>query len=173
MPELFLMIGLPGAGKTTKARRIAAERRAVRLTPDEWVIPLFGAEVDGKRDILEGRLLTLGLEALRAGADVVVDFGCWSRDERSAIRALAASAGATCHLVYLPVDHETQSARIAHRWTTTPDQTLPMTEADILRDRAGFEEPDPTELDGRAPDAPPPGWPTWHAWATTRWPSFA
>ncbi|MGA5818417.1 AAA family ATPase [Kitasatospora sp. NPDC094028] len=172
MPELFLMIGLPGAGKTTRARRIAAERRAIRLTPDEWVIPLFGAEVDGKRDILEGRLLTLGLEALRAGADVVVDFGCWSRDERSAIRSLSASAGAACHVVYLPVDHETQTARIAHRWATTPDQTLPMTEAEIRLGRAGFEEPDPTELDGSDPGPPPPGWPTWHTWAATRWPSF-
>ncbi len=34
--RLLLTCGLPGAGKTTLATRLAAERRAVRLTKDEW-----------------------------------------------------------------------------------------------------------------------------------------
>ncbi|NGO75189.1 AAA family ATPase, partial [Streptomyces sp. YC504] len=41
MTTLFLMVGLPGAGKTTKARQLAEEDHALRLTPDEWMIPLF------------------------------------------------------------------------------------------------------------------------------------
>ncbi|WP_245789844.1 AAA family ATPase [Streptosporangium canum] len=53
---LFLTVGLPGAGKTTRARQLAKEHKALRLTPDEWMIPLFGEpEADGKRDVLEGR----------------------------------------------------------------------------------------------------------------------
>ncbi|GLV87493.1 hypothetical protein Slala03_71820 [Streptomyces lavendulae subsp. lavendulae] len=39
-----------------------------------------------KRDVLEGRMLWLALGAVRPGTNVVVDNGCWSRDERSAIR---------------------------------------------------------------------------------------
>ena len=39
---LVLIVGLPGAGKTTQAKRLAAQRHAIRLTPDEWMIPLFG-----------------------------------------------------------------------------------------------------------------------------------
>ena len=47
------MVGLPGAGKTTRARAIESEERALRLTPDEWMIPLFdGIQPDGKRDVL-------------------------------------------------------------------------------------------------------------------------
>jgi hypothetical protein len=46
-PELLLMIGLPGSGKTTAARRLAEERRILRLTPDEWMGPLFQ---DGEAD---------------------------------------------------------------------------------------------------------------------------
>ncbi|MFE5583324.1 AAA family ATPase [Kitasatospora sp. NPDC056531] len=173
MTTLFLMVGLPGAGKTTEARRLAEQHRAIRLSPDEWMIPLFdGLEADGKRDVLEGRLLTIALEALRAGTDVVVDFGCWGRDERSAIRWLAESIGASCRMRYLPVDPDTQRARIAHRWATTPHETLPMTEADILDGHAHFEEPGAAELAGRDLDEAPPGWADWRAWAAERWPSF-
>lgn len=74
MTTLFLMVGLPGAGKTTRARQLAEEHGALRLTPDDWMLPLFGvAELDGKRDVLEGRMLWLALEAVRVGTNVVLD----------------------------------------------------------------------------------------------------
>src|SRR5665647_2874560 len=104
-PTLFVMVGLPAAGKTTRAKQIEEERRALRLTPDEWMIPLFGeSEADGKRDVLEGRLIWLALQVLENDIDVVLDFGLWSRDERSALRSLAASTGASCDVVYLEID---------------------------------------------------------------------
>ncbi|MFI6847280.1 ATP-binding protein [Kitasatospora sp. NBC_00085] len=173
MTTLFLMVGLPGAGKTTRARQLADEHGALRLTPDDWMIPLFReAEADGKRDVLEGRMLWLALEAVKLGTNVVVDYGCWSRDERSAIRWLAQAEGASFRMLYLPVDDRTQRARIAHRWATTPEETFPMTEADILNGRAHFEEPDAAELGGGEVAGPPSGWAGWREWAAYRWPSF-
>ncbi|WP_019063233.1 AAA family ATPase [Streptomyces prunicolor] len=173
MTTLFLTVGLPGAGKTTRARQLAKEHSALRLTPDEWMLPLFGdPQPAGKRDVLEGRLLCLGLEALKLGTNVVLDFGCWSRDERSAIRWLVMSVGASCQLVYVPVDQETQRARIAHRRSTVPDQTFAMSETDLLHWRTLFEEPDATELDGHVVGGPPPGWSGWLEWAADRWPSL-
>lgn len=41
-PTLFLTVGLPGAGKTTAARRIEAEHDALRLTNNEWMKALDG-----------------------------------------------------------------------------------------------------------------------------------
>jgi predicted kinase len=62
MAKVFLIIGLPGSGKTTYASRLAVKHHALRLTPDDWMIPLFDEPAgEGKRDVLEGRLnLTRG-----------------------------------------------------------------------------------------------------------------
>jgi predicted kinase len=170
---LLLMVGLPGAGKTTRAKELAAAYRALRLTPDEWMISLFdGVQPDGKRDLLEGRLIALALQALRLGTGVVLDFGLWSRDERSALRWLAASAGASCHVVYLPVDKDVQRARVAYRQATTAHQTFPMSEADLDAWREQFQVPDAAELGGGTVPGPPAGWPGWPAWAVARWPSL-
>jgi predicted kinase len=44
-PTLFLTVGLPGAGKTTAARRMEIEKKALRLTKDEWVKALYGTRI--------------------------------------------------------------------------------------------------------------------------------
>jgi predicted kinase len=171
---LLLMVGLPGAGKTTRAKELALAHRALRLTPDLWMISLYdGTQPDGKRDLLEGLLISVALQALRLGTSVVLDFGLWSRDERSALRWLARSAGASCQVIYLPVDQDLQRARIAHRQATAPHQTFPMSDADIGSWREQFEVPDAAELGGDTIPGPPAGWAGWPEWAADRWPSLA
>jgi len=138
----------------------------------EWMIPLFGdPQPAGKRDVLEGRLIALALDALRLGTSVVLDFGLWSRDERSSLRWLARSAGASSQVVYLPVDRETQRERIQHRWSHTPHETFVITEPDMDGWRSQFEAPDAAELAGDDIADPPPAWSDWAAWAAARWPT--
>jgi predicted kinase len=170
---LLLMVGLPGAGKTTRAEELAAAHRALRLTPDEWMISLYdGTQPEGKRDLLEGLLISVALQALRLGTSVVLDFGLWGRDERSALRWLARSAGASCQVIYLPVGLDLQRARIAYRQATAPHQTFPMSDADIVSWRKQFEVPDAAELGGGEIPGPPAGWAGWPEWAVGRWPSL-
>jgi predicted kinase len=170
---MLLMVGLPGSGKTTRATELAATHRALRLTPDEWMIPLFGDSMaDGKRFVLEGRLISVALQALRLGTSVVLDYGLWGRDERSALRWLARSAGAASRVVYLPVDRDVQLARIAYRQQRAPHQTFPMSEADVDQWRGQFQAPGAAELSGGEIPGPPAGWPGWPAWAVDHWPSL-
>jgi predicted kinase len=141
VPILFLIVGLPGAGKTRLAQ-LAAEYRALRLTPDEWMIPLFGEpEGDGRRDVLEGRLLWLALETATLGTSVVLDFGFWSRDERTAVRAIASEHGVAARINYLSIDRETQIARVTERLNHALETTFPMTAADLEEFASTFQVP--------------------------------
>jgi predicted kinase len=169
---MFVMVGLPAAGKTSRARELAAAWDALRLTPDEWMIPLFGQEQpEGKRNIVEGRLIWLALSALRIGVNVVLDFGVWAKDERSALRALAASAGATCELVLLEVEEEEQWRRVQARPAKDSAIAFEMTKEDLERWQPRFEAPDAAELETSEIGPPPQGFESWESWAAQWWPT--
>ena len=169
---LYLLVGLPGAGKTTKAKQLEVEASALRLTLDEWMIPLFGRNVQAERDALEGRLIWLALRALRLHTNVILDFGFWSKDERSALRWCARQLGANSQVIYVPIDPETQRERVHNRFAETRDQTWPMREEDLTQWRAFFQEPDDAELQGTVLEDAPHGYVSWSAWAASRWPTL-
>jgi predicted kinase len=115
-PTLFLIVGLPCTGKTTAARRLEIQQTAFRLTKDEWMKALYGQEnPPSAQDVIEGRLIQLGLRALELGNNVVIDYGLWSRDERSALRQAAADLGATVEIRYCQLAPAEQRTRLDQR----------------------------------------------------------
>jgi hypothetical protein len=92
----------------------------------------------------------------------------WSRDVRSALRSMAASAGASWEIVYLPVEREVQWRRLHYRWKHTPEQRFPMAEAELDPWRKQFEVPDADELSGSSLPSPPLGDVSWLGYVAVR-----
>ena len=172
-PTLFLTVGPPGVGKTTRAKELASTHRILRLTPDEWMAPLFGhSDAAGRRDILEGRMIWVAHEVLAGGSSIVLDFGCWSAVERYAIRVIAEMAGADFTLEYVHTSEEERRRRAATRWLEAPNTTFEMTDADHDRFLASIELPSRNELANGPVPPPPQGHDTWPGWASRRWPTL-
>ncbi len=171
-PTLFLTVGLPGTGKSTEARRLERERNALRLTKDEWVKALYGLEnPPSASDVIEGRLIGIGLRALELGVNVVLDYGLWGRDERSALRAAAADLDAAVEMRYFELTPAEQRQRLDRRQAEEPHTTWHMSDEELATWAAIISIPTSGELDGSEPvDDPPAGFTTWDDWRRHRWP---
>src|ERR1035437_3939049 len=137
------------------------------------MIPLFGeSHADNKRDLLEGLFINAGLCALAVGTNVVLDFGLWGRDERSALRSLGAAVGAGVEVVYLPIEEATQRQRVQERFLVRPGQTFPITACALAQWRPQFEDPTARELMGAPVPVRPADASNWAEWARRRWPTL-
>ena len=117
MATLHLMVGLPGSGKTTYAKKLEQETGAIRLTPDEWHLMLFGDDFpgedhDARHSRVERVMWSVAERALTLGVDVILDFGFWSREERSALRQQARRLGADFRIHYMDVPFDELLRRI-------------------------------------------------------------
>lgn len=149
-PTLFLLVGLPGAGKTTLARQLERQHAALRLTPDDWMKPLFGAgDLNGKRAVLEHDLLwSVAARVLGLGVSVVLDYGLWSPGEREMYlsRAHALGARAELHALDLPVEQLWQRLEARNVLAPQTPQTFVVSREELLEWNGWFQRPLPDEL---------------------------
>ena len=149
--RLILTCGLPGVGKTTLARQLALERRAVRLTKDEWLWALGSTPWDAStQQKMENELWQLAQEILRLGLSVVLDFGLWARIERDEIRSVARGLGVGVELHYLEVPADELWRRIDARNSQPTWASHPIRHSDLDEwvrcarcDRGGNVRPSP------------------------------
>ena len=160
-PTLHLMCGLPGAGKTTEARRLEQEQRALRLTPDEWIWAMHGDDGAAARDsalrtALEAAMIDVAMRVLSLGTNVVLDFGLWTRAEREDLRARAAAVGARSELHFLDAPIEILLARLAGRNTAPSPGAFAIDEDELRLWSTWLERPAADELLPREPPETPP-----------------
>ena len=127
MPTVIALCGLPGSGKTTCAKRIEADRPALRLSEDELVSGVYGESAvhdDRVRERIKEVQWDIAARALRLGVEVVLDWGFWGRSEREDFRTRAAEVGATVELVYLNVQRDELWRRIQARNDALPDDSF-------------------------------------------------
>ena len=136
MAVLHLMVGLPCSGKTTEARRLEKEYHALRLTPDEWQIRLFGQDaLDPSHDERHGAIEKIMWEV----ASRVLSLGMNFRR-----RAHALGAGFQIH--YMEASEEELLRRLAVRNAEMPEGTFVIREAEMREYMALFQPPKADEL---------------------------
>jgi predicted kinase len=145
---MVLIVGLPGAGKTSWARRLEEERKAIRLTPDEWMDALFHTnEVNGRRWVLESEMLWgVAARALGLGVDVILDYGCWSEEERDLFRTRSQQLGASAEIVVLDLPLQVLWERLEKRNANLPAATFRVSREDLGEWSTKFERPTAEEL---------------------------
>ena len=151
---VYLMCGKICSGKSTHARALRRERRAVVLSVDEITLALFGQDAGDMLDEYVARteayLFDKSLEILESGIDVILDWGFWTREERGKARAFYAARGVPVELHYISVSDGTWHARLAAR---NADVLAGRTDAYYVDDglaakfRSIFEPPAEEEID--------------------------
>jgi len=170
--RLFILCGLPGAGKTSRALELCERFGAIRMSADDWMERL-GTDLwdEDARARIERIQRGLTADLLRVGTNVVVEWGAWARFERDDLLAIAGGAGALAHLEFLdaPVDvlwhrvvDRARQPRLGGRAITRAD----MEEWSTIIDRPTSEEldsydPIPAVTAGDRPGSPAYPYGTW------------
>ncbi len=149
-PTAHLLHGFVGAGKTTFARRLEAEHRAVRFTHDEWMHSLYGDNPPADQftelyDRVDALIWTYALRLLELGTDVILDSGFWSRDSRATARQRVIDAGAEPRLYFIDTPESIMRERILKRTDDLPSDSLKINSGAFELFKKRFEELDPDE----------------------------
>lgn len=141
--RLIIICGLPGSGKTTLARKLEADKNAIRFCPDEWMddlaLNLWDEDRRGKIEELQWKFAQ---ELLTRRLTVIIEWGTWARSERDSLRERAKSLGAANELHYLAASAEILFDRIQRRKREDP----PIKHEDVLQWFSVFQEPTSEEL---------------------------
>ena len=125
---LTFFCGKMGAGKSTKAREIAAQNNAVLLSEDEWLQSLYPSQIKSLADYihyskqLKPQIKKLVQSMLLTGTNVVMDFPANTLPQRNWFKGIFAEIEAPHKLVFIDVANEVCLAQIAQRRIEQPER---------------------------------------------------
>jgi predicted kinase len=141
-PILKIVQGFMGAGKTTYSKWLASQTGELRLNADEYCETNFSKEdlEENWDSCFSQAISNLYVEAenqLRAGNNVILDFGFWNRKSRDFARDLAHRTGADFQHLYLDTPDDMLLDRIKMRSGVIADRNF----QNFYKLKDLFEEP--------------------------------
>ncbi len=153
MPKVLIMCGKICSGKSTYAEKLKLENKAVILSVDELTLALFENQAGEKLDFYVEKLkeyfLKKSLDIVEAGADVILDWGFWTKKERDYAREFYDSRNISYQFYYMDVGIDEWKKRILKRNQEIKREQLeayPIDKGLLSKVEKMFEEPDRKEL---------------------------
>lgn len=153
MPKVLIMCGKICSGKSTYAEKLKLENKAVILSVDELTLALFenqaGEKIDFYVEKLKEYFLKKSLDIVEAGADVILDWGFWTKKERDYAREFYDSRNISYQFYYMNVGIDEWKKRILKRNQEIKSEQLeayPIDKGLLSKVERMFEEPDRKEL---------------------------
>lgn len=147
MGKLFLLCGKPGSGKTTLSNFIKTEYKAIAFSADNFMLKLFGEIQDRNTFDLKlnacKELIYEICDGLLKNNNVVLDFGFWTKDERTKVVNRFSSFDVI--LIYLKLGSEAIFRRIEKRNANLKNNKYFMDRKTFDFLSCKFEEPDKSE----------------------------
>ena len=145
---VILLCGLPGSGKTTLAKKLAAELPAIVMSPDQELYERGISFFDEKaRADTEAEQWKQALELAQAGETVVLENGFWGRSERDALRSEAHALGLRIELRVLDMPFDELWGRVDARNKKEDDKDVVLPRERLERDASQFQPPNAEELE--------------------------
>lgn len=135
-PIVYLMLGLPGSGKTTFSKELQQELNIPRLSLDEEYSKLGGDLTSTKwntnieaeaNETIKHQIK----EIVERGESVILDFCPWRKEDRHKYQEYITAAGANSHVYYLDIPIEQLKQRLELRNNNLSKNTHIVT-ADML-----------------------------------------
>ncbi len=145
--KLHIICGFVGAGKTTLAKKLEKQYKAIRFSTDEWMIELFNFKGDFGKKYIDSKkrskefIWKLSKKILLLERDVILDFGFWSKKERALFFKRAKQIGVEPILYYLDVPIEELKKRVNSRNKKLNKKTFNITKEWFNKWLPLFEEP--------------------------------
>lgn len=152
MARIIALCGKICIGKSRYAQELAEIHRAVILSCDEITLGILGGNLGAQHDEIAARtqihLMEKAVQIARAGANVILDFGFWTRASRDQARRFFSESGASVQWHFVFADDRTHRENIARRNHAASNQTPQhyfVDEGLLSKCNALFEEPLPDE----------------------------
>ena len=119
MAKVIMLCGKIASGKSVYAKRICKQENAVMLSVDELVLSILrgdlGENHDQITDRIQAYLFEKSVEIINAGTNVLLDWGFWTRERRSAARAFYRAREIKCEFHYIDVPDQVWHRNIESR----------------------------------------------------------